>query len=287
MRLRILLQPSKPVTIPLNYGHQLSSAIYSLIADADAEYASFLHEVGYSSAGPVTQPVTPMVLGQAGVALQLEWELGSLPIAPVDGMPRRFKLFAFSQLRATKSRVQGSNLVLLPGPVEWIISSPVEKFVREFASGLLVKGSLRIGPHEIPVGSIETMPVPEFGPTMRFKCLSPIVASVTEDVNGKRWARYLRPKDPAFSERVRQNLLGKHLALHGQPPTDDSLTLEFDSDYLTKNRGTKLVQFKEINIVGAWCPFTLSGSPELIRLGYDCGLGEKNAAGFGMVEIKS
>jgi CRISPR-associated endoribonuclease Cas6 len=38
--------------------------------------------------------------------------------------------------------------------------------------------------------------------------------------------------------------------------------------------------------VGAFAPFILSGSKELMRLAYDCGVGEKNAAGFGMIEVK-
>jgi CRISPR/Cas system endoribonuclease Cas6 (RAMP superfamily) len=37
--------------------------------------------------------------------------------------------------------------------------------------------------------------------------------------------------------------------------------------------------------VGAFCPFTVSGSPELMETGYQTGLGEKNAGGFGMVDV--
>jgi CRISPR-associated endoribonuclease Cas6 len=68
-------------------------------------------------------------------------------------------------------------------------------------------------------------------------------------------------------------------------PADDRLTLTFNTDYLAKHKGTKLVTYKEIQIVGAFAPFTLTGTTELVRVGYECGLGEKNAAGFGMIEV--
>jgi hypothetical protein len=32
-------------------------------------------------------------------------------------------------------------------------------------------------------------------------------------------------------------------------------------------------------------PFTMTGAPELISLGYEAGFEEKNAGGFGMVEL--
>jgi CRISPR-associated endoribonuclease Cas6 len=32
-------------------------------------------------------------------------------------------------------------------------------------------------------------------------------------------------------------------------------------------------------------PFTITADPQLIQLGYECGFGENNSAGFGMVEV--
>jgi CRISPR-associated endoribonuclease Cas6 len=62
--------------------------------------------------------------------------------------------------------------------------------------------------------------------------------------------------------------------------------MTFDPTYLSRTSGgTKLVTFKGIGIVGAFCPFTVSGSPELMETGYQTGLGEKNAGGFGMVDV--
>lgn len=253
MRLRINLQLERATAIPINHQHLLTGVVYRFLESADADYARFLHGEGY------------------------------IPEGETGG--RRFKLFCFSPLRCRRRDIRGETLWLGPGEAEWLVASPVEKFLREFATGLLNEGALRVGATHLSITGVETLPLPRFEETMRFKCLSPIVAAVAEQEGDKRWTRYLRPKDPAFGERVRQNLLGKHSALHGALPQGDSLTLAFDADYLAEHRGTKKITFKDIEIVGAFCPFTLSGSLELIELGYNAGIGEKNAGGFGMVEV--
>jgi CRISPR-associated protein, Cas6 family len=33
------------------------------------------------------------------------------------------------------------------------------------------------------------------------------------------------------------------------------------------------------------CPLTIEGNPDLIKLAYESGLGEKNSLGFGMIEV--
>ena len=45
--------------------------------------------------------------------------------------------------------------------------------------------------------------------------------------------------------------------------------------------------FKNIQMVGAFAPFALTGSPTLMATAWNCGLGEKNSIGLGMIDIKS
>ncbi|MBV9470974.1 MAG: CRISPR-associated endoribonuclease Cas6, partial [Abitibacteriaceae bacterium] len=174
---------------------------------------------------------------------------------------------------------------LQPGAVEWYVASPVEKFLQEFATGLLACHRLQVGQAALPIAQVETLPPPEFSATMHLKCLSPIVVGVGETSDGQRKTRYLRPKDPGWSERIGQNLLGKYAALHGGAPPDTRLALHFDPEYLAIHKGTKLITYKDIQMVGAFAPLRLTGSPDLVRIGYECGLGEKNAGGCGMVEV--
>ncbi len=278
MRLHVTLELNREVAIPMNYQYALAGAIYRFLESSDADYAHFLHEEGYAP----DERGTPNTERGASIPPSAV----RVPRSP----RRRFKLFTFSFLYPAHSRVesaprpQDARLWLELGRVHWWISSPVEAFLVNFASGLLASHTLQIGAQHLPIAGVETLPAPEFHETMRFKCLSPIIVAVHDPQ--RRTPRYLRPDDPEFSECVRQNLLHKYAALYGGHPADDRLTLEFDADYLARHRGTKTVLYKDdIQLVGAFCPFVLTGSTELMRVGYECGFGEKNSNGLGMVEV--
>ena len=98
---------------------------------------------------------------------------------------------------------------------------------------------------------------------------------------------YCLPDDPQFSELVRQNLIRKYEAVYRYPPTEKSFAMTFDQAYIDKKGGrvTRLVNYKGIRIRGVVSPFHVIGAPELIHIGYECGFGDKNSAGFGMAEV--
>ena len=250
MRINILIDVGKGLTLPVNYNHQLTGVIYHFLAESNAEYASFLHSEGYFA-------------GQ-----------------------KRFKLFTFSQLMAKRRRISGGN-IHFSSPLMWCVSSPVERFLTHFADTLLSKGKLSIGRHQLKILDVSVPRSPHFQPEMCFRCLSPIVMSTVRHRHGERSMYYCRPDDPALSELIRQNLMRKHEAIYGHPPDDDTLRFRFDSDYIDRRQGrvTRLVDYKGIKIKSVMCPFRVSGNPVLIQMGYDCGFGDKNSAGFGMVEI--
>jgi CRISPR-associated endoribonuclease Cas6 len=57
-------------------------------------------------------------------------------------------------------------------------------------------------------------------------------------------------------------------------------------------RVTKKITINEngrfpIDVIGIQAPFTIEGDPELIKVGYECGFGEKNSMGFGMAEVST
>ena len=252
MRIRVLAHLDKSISIPINHQYALTGVIYNFLKNADIDYASFLHQEGYRGS------------------------------AETDS--RRFKLFCFSTLRSRRRKIHGASLWLGPGEIEWLVTSPVEKFLQEFASGLLNAGELRIGSATLPLSNVETLQRRTFGNKAAFTCLTPIVCSVSD--NEHAHARYLTPQDAEFSEAVRHNLIRKFIALHGHPPQEENLKLQWDADYLQRNRGTKLVEYKSTFIKGAFAPFCVEGSVELIELLYEAGAGEKNSGGFGMVEVK-
>lgn len=254
MRLLVKFHLERAGYLPMNHQHALSGLVYRLLGCSDSDYARFLHDEGYRLA---------------------------------EERSKRFKMFVFSTLRVDRARRRevGDRLLVQPGMVEWLISSPMDDFLLHGATGLLSVGSVvEVCDLSLTIQELSALPEPEYVSGMRCTCLTPIV--VSKPLEDKR-IYYLRPSDgAAFSEAVRSNLLHKYRLLHDAPPDEDTFALTFDSAYLAdpKHRGgTKKVTVKNgIDVVGAFCPFTLTGSPALIELGYQAGFGEKNATGFGM-----
>ena len=250
MRIQILADVGKGITLPINYNHLLVSVIYRFLAESNPEFAHFLHEEGYHAA------------------------------------EKRFKLFTFSQLLAERRHITGEQ-IHFRSTLTWFVSSPIEQFLSHFADTLLTEGRLSVGGHPLKIKDVMIPRSPRFRSEMFFRCLSPIVMSAVREDEGQRRMHYCLPDDPHLSDLICQNLLRKHQAIHGRTPQDDTLTFRYDDAYIRRKEGhvTRLVDFKGIKIRGVLCPFRVSGSIALIQTGYECGFGDKNSAGFGMVAV--
>lgn len=250
MRVQIVADVGRGITLPINYNHLLVGVIYRFLTESNPEFADFLHDEGYQAA------------------------------------EKRFKLFTFSQLMSERRRITGEQ-IQFRSTLTWAVSSPVVQFLTHFADTLLTEGKLSIGGHRLQVRDVTIPRAPRFRSEMFFRCLSPIVMSAVREVDGNRRTHYCLPDDPHLSDLIRKNLLGKHQAIHGHTPQDDTLTFQYDNAYIRRKEGrvTRLVDFRGIKIRGVLCPFRVTGSAALIRTGYECGFGDKNSAGFGMVEV--
>jgi CRISPR-associated endoribonuclease Cas6 len=114
---------------------------------------------------------------------------------------------------------------------------------------------------------------------MRFKTLSPIFAAITEmSEDGRPIKHHLRPEDPRFAECIANNLRGKFFAVTGEDPQSDDLSLKF-----VGAAKSQLVQYAGTNHKCCEGTIEVTGSARLMRLGWECGFGEANSKGFGMV----
>lgn len=251
MRIQILADVGNGISLPINYNHLLVGVIYKFLAESNPEYADFLHDEGYRTD------------------------------------EKRFKLFTFSQLMAERRQITGDR-IHFRSPLTWFVSSPVEQFLSHFADTLLTQGRLTIGPNQLKIIDVTIPRTPRFRSEMTFRCLSPIVMSAVRMNKDQQRTHYCLPDDPELSELIRKNLLRKHQAIHKRAPQDDMLSFRFDDRYIHRKQGrvTRLVDFKGIKVRGILCPFQVSGSVGLIQMGYECGFGDKNSAGFGMVEVQ-
>ena len=66
-----------------------------------------------------------------------------------------------------------------------------------------------------------------------------------------------------------------------------AFSLTFDPHYQARHGGriSKLIDYKGTKIRGYQAPLIVTGPPELLRIGYACGFGDRNSQGFGMVEV--
>ncbi|MFQ5649519.1 MAG: CRISPR-associated endoribonuclease Cas6 [bacterium] len=257
MRLQLTLRPFTPnATVPINYQYPLSAAIYKILQQASPDYASFLHDRGYP--------------------------------APSG---RMMKLFSFSKLWIPGGRRFGETLRGGQAPWQLQIGSPMlDEFVQNFVLGLFDACEITIAAHglraQFTVEGVETLAVPEFEHTMRFKCLSPITASTMVDRQGRKQIHYYRPDDAGLPEALRQNLLQKYEIIHARPPENSALTFRFEASdrprqkLITIKQGTP----EETRVACFESYFTLAGSPALMQTAWECGLGERGSQGFGMVE---
>lgn len=241
--------------LPLNYQYELSAATYHILANANEDFAEWLHENGF----------------------QLE-----------NG--KQFKLFTFSRLHPEKSRLlrQSNQLELLSDKVEWQISFLPERSTQKFVEGLFQKRVFEVGNRQsvvqFQVDSIEMLPSPEFTDTMTFEAISPITVSqkledgrdyypqTSEEFANAPWVR----------ERLFKNLLDKYEAFYGKKFEGerffDMMTLtEPKSALVTIKAGTP----QETKVRGFLCRLALHCPAELMRIAYESGLGEGNSQGFG------
>lgn len=259
MRIQLNLRPVSAVkAVPVNYQYPLSAAIYKILNKASPEYATFLHDQGYT--------------------------------APSG---RLMKLFTFSRLWIPAVRFNNNALYGSDAHWRFQIASPMDNtFVQNFVLGLFEAQNIVIAGRglraEFVIELVETLSQPEFADAMRFKCLSPITASTPREFDGKpAGIRYYAPDDPDLSEAIRKNLLQKHEIIHKAPPADDRLQFNLEekdhpkSKLITIKEGTP----QETKIKAFETYFTLKGSPELMQTAWQCGIGEHNAQGFGMIDL--
>lgn len=259
MRIRLTLVPQvNQAKIPINYQYPLSAAIYKILSRASPEYAAFLHDRGYA--------------------------------APSG---RLMKLFTFSKLWIPGVRKVGPFLVAGRNPWQLQIGSPMlEEFVQSFVLGLFESSEIILAGRGVQtrlhIEQVEALPMPEFQIRQRFKCLSPIVVSTMRERDGRLQPYYYRPDDDELSAALYSNLLQKYEAIHQSSPKESGVTFLLESQDRPKS---KLITIKEgtpeeTRIKAFETYFTLEGSPELMQVAWECGLGEHNSQGFGMIEAR-
>jgi len=275
LRLKLKIHPyHRHTSIPINYAYYLSSAIYRWIEKSSSELSKALHD-GY-----------PLNTSKSNSNNS-------------GNLKHTYKFFCFSQLFPQSSTVKDRLIHIDGDAILWYIGMHIEDILKHFIIGIFEKQEFFIGSPEnkFYVNQVEVIPDPEWKREMKFKALSPITVSVPCGAYGNSLsfqARYLKADDPELSSVLRKNILRRYEFLYGSIPEDNEFNVTLDEDYIKKRGGangvSKLITIKEglrdeTKVRGFICPLTIQGNPELIKLAYDSGLGEKGSMGFGMLEV--
>ena len=265
-RLTLSCQPGKTL-VPFNYAYRLSGFLYSVLADADAQYARFLHEQGYA-ASPT----------------------------------RRFKLFTFSDLQIPDFRVdaRAGGIWVNSSYVEWVVSFYIDTAAQHFITGLFRDQRCVIASPthqaEFVVERVEALPVEIMSETVLLRTLSPVVIAEKDE---RGMDQYLHPADEQFGPLLLGNLLGKSESVGlraGAGPDGTNLPNLTYQLLLGRHQNaaqpkSRLLTIKEgsrsqTQVRGYYnFDFELGGPPELLELAVLAGVGRYNAEGFGCVEI--
>ncbi len=254
VRLKIVMQPQfQEIRLSFAYQHSLTRLVYECLRLADSLYGSKIH----SSPGR--------------------------------------RLFCFSWLQGDSIRRSAQGL-MVTGPVHFFIHSADQLFMDIFTAGLerksLTTPLVEIDGHAFVLNEPIFMPGPVITDSNnRFNCLSPIfltdrqVESSDAPASPKTLSHMRYAENPErFSQGMRENLIRKFRQVYGQDPADSRLDFRFLPKDMSSRKNTKLVEYCGNFFFSHMAPFEVSGSPELIRVGYECGFGEKTGMGFGSSE---
>lgn len=192
-----------------------------------------------------------------------------------------FKFYTFSNLIIEDwiPNNQGLNF----NRAHFFITSPNPDFIRSFTEGLLLEPEFFLGKNKkanFIIESIEMQPKHEFSDTCTFRTLSPIyVKTVMENVE-KLVEIDLYPKDAKFYENLQTNLASRYEEYSGHVIEQDFFKIIDIKDFKPK-RVSIDTSFRRCSLL----TMEVQGNPKLLEFAYDAGLGEKNAMGFGCLEI--
>lgn len=253
-----LIFASSEKVLPINYQYEFSAWVYKMIHFGNSDFASWLHNKGY---------------GQNG---------------------KFFKLFTFSNIEAERYKVIEDRYKILSDDARLILTFHVDEAVQHFITGLFQNNTFSIGDRksrvDFEVKSVEAAQPPVFVDKMRFKTLSPVCVSRRVELNGNLHTEYLAPEHPEYEQRFFENLFMRYAAVNGLE--ESSGVIKNCRLKLTSKAKSRLIKIKadtpqETRIRGYLYDFECQAPAALLKFGYEAGFGEKNALGFGCVELNS
>ncbi len=193
--------------------------------------------------------------------------------------PKRYKFFTFSYLMSRERKATERGILIRGSEIYFFVSSPSGKFVKTLVEALIANPGVKIAGIEGVIKEIKILETPKFERTAKFRTLSPILVRKPVRENGRLRGKELYPTDEEFERRLILNLARKYYHFYGKEKENSELSVKF---LRFKPKRHRIINTYHRCVLGE---FIVSGDKELTKFAYECGFGEKNSMGFGMVKL--
>lgn len=152
--------------------------------------------------------------------------------------------------------------------------------MRELGYTMLTNDGLELGSNHVKVINLSIPPEPEISQSELIGMLSPVtVYSTLKTADGRSKTYYYSPFEDEFSQLIEGNLKKKYALIHNREAGE--IQTVCIKPVKVDKRSEKILKYKG-TVIKAWRGvYSIKGDPELIRVGYETGLGSKNPQGFG------
>ena len=205
-------------------------------------------------------------------------KMGNEELAEYLHYSKDIKPFTFSEIYA-RGKVVDENITFSVERGSFIFSSHRRDIVEAFVEGALSSPVLKIKNEEFPVDKIEILKESEIKERMRFKTLSPIVISISRAEARENEKRYLYPTDTMWYANFEKNIKRRYEVFSGEK-YEGKINVR-----VVNYQKPKKYKIKGGYVRASKLVFEILGNPEIIKIGYQSGFGERTAQGFGCVEV--
>jgi len=210
-------------------------------------------------------------------------KIADLDLAAKLHFSKDFKFFTFSQLNIPNRMRGNGGIISKDGKFHFFISSPNEYLIQSMVEGYLKDPEVIFMNKKLSVENVELLKRPQFKKRMKMKSMSPLVARIKQEKNGKLRIRDLDPNDLRFYAGLQKNLIRKYKSYYGDYDGDKYVQIIPEQSSVQRKR-IRIKKDEQETFQKAYnMRFEIEADKRLLEFAYDCGLGERNSMGFGMV----
>jgi len=210
-------------------------------------------------------------------------KIADLDLAAKLHFSKDFKFFTFSQLNIPNRKPGNEGIISKDGKFHFFISSPNDYLIQSMVEGYLEDPEVIFMNKELLVENVELIRRPQFKKRMKMKTMSPLVARIKQEIDGKFKIKDLNPHDLIFYMGLQKNLIRKYKAFYGDYKGDEYVKIVPDIGSIHKKRIAIKKDDQETFQRAYHMRFEIEADNRLLEFAYDTGLGERNSMGFGMV----